>query len=109
MIGSSADGMTWQPVARLIDIDAPVECPAGTAQHDMCEALAWELLCRDLGLPPCAPEPVVDAGEIRPPEVCEGCCCSHASMAGLLLLPIVPGRLRSTRAGARRSGSAPTP
>ena len=89
MVGRSTDGMTWNRVARLADIDAPVDCPAGTVQHDTCEQIQWEPLCR-IGLPPCAPPPAVDAGVTEPARDCEGgCCSSQGSVAALFLLPLL--------------------
>lgn len=43
-LGRSSDGETWQPLLRFADV-RPLECPAGTVQHDQCAALVWPTLC----------------------------------------------------------------
>jgi hypothetical protein len=100
MLGRSQDAMQWEPLFRAIDIDGPLECPAGTPQHDVCAQLTWLTLCADLQLPPCAEPLTPDAGTstTSPEPAPRGCGgCSHAGGMGLafVLFPIgLRGRRR---------------
>jgi hypothetical protein len=40
-LAHSADGATWQKQFRFVEIAGPVDCPAGTPEHDLCEPL-WD-------------------------------------------------------------------
>lgn len=59
-LAESTDGQTWSEVMRFDDIQGPLECPAGTAQHDECAALTWPGLCDMLGI--CNEDGNADAG-----------------------------------------------
>lgn len=34
-------GATWAKVWRFVQLDGPLQCPAGTAEHDTCAAMRW--------------------------------------------------------------------
>jgi hypothetical protein len=60
-LGRSADGETWTKVFQYAEIAGPLDCPAGTKQHDICVGF-WPSFCAQLGLPGCP----IDAGPHKP-------------------------------------------
>jgi uncharacterized protein (TIGR03382 family) len=80
-VGKSGDAASWSKVFRFVELQGPLACPAGTAEHDMCAPL-WPSLQQQFGatgslcnIAPgdAAPAPVVakktgccDAGEGAP-------------------------------------------
>jgi hypothetical protein len=57
-IARASDGATWDKVFRFAELAGPVDCPAGTAQHDMCSGL-WPAVQDQFGAtgPTCSLEP----------------------------------------------------
>jgi hypothetical protein len=73
-IMKSTDLVTWTKVLRFEEIDAPVDCPAGTAQRDKCDAL-WCGLCAQLGCDAKRECPNLNGdGPITTPPASKGCC-----------------------------------
>jgi hypothetical protein len=96
-VARSNDGAVWDKVFRFVELAGPLQCPAGTAQHEMCEGM-WPALQQQFGAtgPTCSssPEPDVDARQdVRPPR--SGGCCDAA-----------PGELGPTIALAALCGAA---
>jgi photosystem II stability/assembly factor-like uncharacterized protein len=85
-LGRSADGQGWTPVFRFQQIAGPLDCPAGTAEHDVCAPM-WPTLADTFGI---TGGGAPDAGTAPPKKT--GCGCSVAPLAVL-----VPLRLRLRR------------
>lgn len=87
-IGRSSDATQWQKLFKLADLAGPIECPAGTREHDICDQLLWRPLQIQLGAKgpaSCSPE-APDAGDPpRKPSAPGGCCSSDRDAASLLL------------------------
>ena len=86
--GASVDALT--PIMTFADVDEPVPCPAGTVQHDVCEALRWPFMACQFGIP----DPEVECG--IPPDAgtpdagaggdgSRGCCDAGGSGSSALL------------------------
>jgi photosystem II stability/assembly factor-like uncharacterized protein len=84
-LGRSADGQSWTPVFRFQQIAGPLDCPAGTAEHDVCAPM-WPTLADMFGI---ISGGAPDAGTAPPKK--SGCGCS---VAPLLILPLRLGRRR---------------
>jgi len=72
-VARSLDGARWDKVFRFVELAGPVECPAGTPQHDTCAA-QWPALQQQFGStgPTCG-APLAD--ETPPaPRKTGGCC-----------------------------------
>lgn len=72
-LGRSADGASWTKVFRFIEMVGPLQCPAGTVQHDQCEALEWPMIREMFGLP-AGVDAGVDAPGKPPGDGGAGCC-----------------------------------
>ena len=42
-------GASWQKVWRFVQLDGPLQCPAGTAEHDICDVQRWPTLQQQFG------------------------------------------------------------
>lgn len=77
-IMKTTDLTTWTGVLKFQDIAAPVDCPAGTPQHDSCQANVWCGLVQNLGITStaitCAQPSQPDANIVHPPAKKAGCC-----------------------------------
>ncbi|MEZ4365658.1 MAG: sialidase family protein [Kofleriaceae bacterium] len=114
-LGRSADAATWSKVFRFSEMAGPLECPAGTPQHDTCAVELWPGIEQQFlpTAPACAGGP--DAG-IAPDASGGGgggggCCgaggrpTSSVVLAALALLAVSARRARRRRPRAS-SGSA---
>ena len=80
----STDGMTWKRVLALEYITGPLECPLGTAEHDICDQSDWRTVATQLGVvtstcgagPDPGGGPPVDAPPGATPPARGGCCDS---------------------------------
>ncbi|MEZ4401054.1 MAG: MYXO-CTERM sorting domain-containing protein [Kofleriaceae bacterium] len=77
-LGRSTDAAAWTKVFRFVEMAGPLACPAGTVQHDQCEALEWPAIREQFGIQPPPMDAGVDAPGPKPPA--GGCC--QASDAG---------------------------
>jgi hypothetical protein len=77
----SSDGATWDKVFRFVELAGPVDCPAGTPQHDTCAA-RWPSVKDQFG----ATGPA--AACLAPPPAKTGGCCDAGRRA-----PGAPGVL----------------
>lgn len=91
-IMKTTDLATWTKVLRYQDIQAPVECPAGTAQHDECAPM-WCALKAQLGIiaDPTSCASVFDVPSdgqtmVTPPP--KSCCSSGDNGGGPTVLAI---------------------
>lgn len=84
-LGRSDDGTAWSKVFRFVEMAGPLQCPAGTVQHDTCEGLEWPAIREMFGVPQ-AVDAGVDAPGPRPGP--DGCCNASAGAvpAGALAL-----------------------
>lgn len=82
-IMKSTNLTSWTGVLKFQDILAPVACPSGTAQHEMCEP-SWCALKDQLGITSTAvdcPLPFDTSPEVRP----KGCCDTGSGSGPLAL------------------------
>lgn len=112
-LGRSTDGERWSKVLRFHELAGPLDCPAGTIQHDTCAEQLWPTLAEQFGV-----TGPVDAGDTPPPVDApgpaaspEGCCGAGAGGAGPAALAALAtlglaGR-RRRRATPRRQAAAP--
>jgi hypothetical protein len=103
-VGRSDDASQWQKLFRFVELAGPIDCPAGTAGHDVCDLQLWSGLKAQFGVtgPSCG----APAGGEPPPKSGGGCCDAGDRSplgAGLLAL-LVAWRLRPSRRRRRRSG-----
>ena len=79
-IARAGDGATWRTVFRFAELAGPLDCPAGTAQHDTCAGL-WPAIQHQLGAtgPTCAAGPAPDR---PPPSKKSGGCCDAGGRSG---------------------------
>jgi hypothetical protein len=91
-IGESSDATQWQKIFRFVEIAGPVECPAGTAEKDTCDAELWPTLQQQFGAtgPTCGAAPDVTIDPVDPPGDGGGGCCDagEGSPVGLALLTL---------------------
>lgn len=75
----STDGAaTFRRIWRFAELAGPVQCPAGTPQHDTCELEQWSGLQAQLAAtgPTCGAPSIPDAGPDAPdPNASRGGCC----------------------------------
>jgi hypothetical protein len=85
--GRSLDLATWTKLFRFVEIAGPLDCPAGTPQHDDC-APDWCQVCQQFGCPDprCArpPDagPAVDGGAAADDGGSWPCGCAAGGRAG---------------------------
>ena len=94
-VGTATTPTAWTKVMRFPDIAGPVDCPAGTIQHDTCEVDRWCTTSMQLGAPSldfCA----AVADDLPPPDAGTGpgdpggsCCGASGSSTGLVLSAFV--------------------
>jgi hypothetical protein len=78
-VARSQDGRTWSQVFRFAELAGPLQCPAGTAQHDTC-ATGWPVLQQQLGatVPRTCPGQHLADDTPSPPRTSGGCCDAGA-------------------------------
>ncbi len=98
-LGTSPDGDEWTRLLEFRDIAGPLECDPGTIQHDVCAALIWPSLAKQIGVgvggPDAGPGDIVDAAPIDAPTIDAGtgrkpkedCGCTLA-VAAVFVLPL---------------------
>jgi hypothetical protein len=98
-VGRSDDADRWQKIFRFIELAGPVECPAGTAGHDVCDVELWPGLRAQFGAtgPTCGAQP---DGVPEPKPEPGGCCdAGAASPLGMGFMTLLTaGLLRGRRA-----------
>jgi hypothetical protein len=70
-VARSSDGTSWNKVFRFVELAGPLDCPAGSAEHDVCGG-QWPALQQQFG----ANGPIAD---VTPPPRRSGCCDAGAS------------------------------
>ena len=73
-IAKSTDGITWSKVFRFVELAGPVDCPAGTPEHDTCGS-QWPSVQQQFGATgptACNGEPTAD--NTPAPKKTGGCC-----------------------------------
>ena len=110
-LGVSSDARTWTRLLRFEYITGPLDCPSGTAEHDICEDQLWGGLGTQLGgaASACAagPDLVID---MPPGDVVVkprgGCCDAQSgSLSSLPSVVVVIGLRRRRRPRARSTSS----
>lgn len=101
-LGRSTDGAQWQKIFRFVELAGPVQCPAGTPQHDTCDALMWPSLREQFGVtgPRCGA--VVDGAPLDAPQPDttvpqKGCCDAGSHQAAPWLLALLTLGILSRR------------
>lgn len=78
-LGTSTDhGATWSMLWRFTNMDGPLSCPAGTAEHDTCAATQWAMIETNFVPkgPYCGPDVMMpDAGTPPPKAAAKAGCC----------------------------------
>ena len=103
-IMKSTDLVTWTKVLRYEELQAPVDCPVGTTQRDVCD-VQWCALCSQMGCDPkrdCSAGPGdagIDAPSTSEPPGHGGCCDSRTASrgTGLLVVGVVVALWRRRR------------
>jgi len=84
-IARSTGGTTWSKVFRFVELAGPVDCPAGTPEHDTCGG-QWPAVQQQFGATgptACNAEPVADDTP-APPKKAGGCCDAGGASLGQL-------------------------
>jgi photosystem II stability/assembly factor-like uncharacterized protein len=89
----SQAGGTWTPIWRFGELAGPLACPAGTPEHDRCNA--GEIKPLSTSEPACRAEPV--ATPTPPSKGCDASSGSSVVLVLLLVLVLVVGRARYAR------------
>jgi hypothetical protein len=99
---SGDGGATWEKAFRFVELAGPLQCPAGTTTHEMCDSL-WPGLQQQFGAtgPACLAEPDITP----PPKKSGGGCCDAgdggavgaAGLAGWVGFVALGGRRRRQR------------
>jgi hypothetical protein len=108
-VTKSADGgTTWSNVWRFVNLYGPLQCPAGTAEHDTCADQEWSTLQQQFGTsgPTCGPYVGMNGVDAPPvtqtmPKKSAGCCDAGGAPPALLaggVLALWFGRRRRARA-----------
>jgi uncharacterized protein (TIGR03382 family) len=112
---STDSGSTWSKVWRFVNLDGPLHCPAGTAEHDTCADQEWSALRQQFGAsgPVCGddaghkqldvPHPGPSSPRQATPKRSGGCCdagddATTALTLGGALALWLGGRRRRPRA-----------
>jgi hypothetical protein len=83
-ITRSADGATWSKVFRFAELAGPIECPAGTPEHDTCGG-QWPALRQQFGATgPAVCKAPPPPAEPPPNKQARGCCDAGAGSPGEL-------------------------
>lgn len=74
-VAKSADATTWDKVFRFVELQGPLACPAGTAEHDVCAPL-WPALQQQFGATgsTCGVAPGDPVPDATPVAKKTGCC-----------------------------------
>ncbi|HEX3762949.1 MAG TPA: hypothetical protein VHW23_29840 [Kofleriaceae bacterium] len=83
-VARTSDGATWNKVFRFADLAGPVDCPAGTAEHDTCGGL-WPAVQQQFGTtgPSCGVDAPPPDNTQPPPKKSGGCCDAGDASGGL--------------------------
>ncbi len=111
-IMKTRDLATWTPVLKFTDIAAPVACPTGTVQKDVCEP-TWCGMAKQMGFTSTAIDcsspvpipPLPDAQSGPAPKISAGCCDTGGDQRGAIVLVLLVG-LPLSRARAPRPRGA---
>jgi len=103
-IARTRDGATWRKVLRFSELAGPLDCPAGTAEHDTCGGL-WPAVQQQFGAtaPSCSAGPALDAPvPVRPaPKPSSAGCCDagggSGGLAAIALAALCGGAVRHRR------------
>ncbi|HVZ21479.1 MAG TPA: sialidase family protein [Vicinamibacterales bacterium] len=110
-VSRSTDAQSWQRVLEFNYITGPLACPAGTAQHDVCDQSMWPTFQAQFGImqATCAagPDGVVDGpridGTVATGGHGGGCCDAAGDTGSLILALLVAIGIRArSRGGAAR-------
>jgi hypothetical protein len=108
-VAQSADGTRWDKVFRFVDLAGPLDCPAGTAEHDACGG-QWPALQQQFGaVGPTTGMCVAPMPDVTVPSTKAGCCAvGHSSPGELGALGVLALlTLRRVRGTPRRRARTP--
>jgi hypothetical protein len=92
-VATSTDGMTWTKLWRFVEMYGPLNCPAGTAEQDVCSEQQWPGMLTQFA--PTGPSCGTQAGKVfgvnpvdatPPPKKKTGCCDAGGGAPGSALL-----------------------
>jgi uncharacterized protein (TIGR03382 family) len=77
-VTTSPDAASWQKVWRFVELHGALSCPAGTLEHDRCDAQLWAGIQNQFGTtgPTCGVDASDGAQDGPPPAKGGGCCDS---------------------------------
>ncbi len=84
-VAKSTDGTTWRKVFRFVELAGPVDCPAGTPEHDTCGS-QWPAVQQQFGTTgptACNADPTSDT-TLPLPKKAGGCCDAGNASLGQL-------------------------
>jgi hypothetical protein len=90
-LARSRDGLSWTKTFRFSELAGPLECPAGTGEHDLCAPM-WPTLASQFGA--VGVGSAIDAGTVGGKSK-DGCGCGVSP--ALLLVLVQPWRGRRSR------------
>ena len=111
-IARSKDGAaSFDKVWRFVELAGPLQCPAGTAEEDLCDQAMWQNLKAQFGAtgPTCGANVVPDSpgdGTV-PPKKPGGCCDTGGAPGGLVFAGAIA--LWLARGSRRRHSQAGPP
>ncbi len=87
-VTASPDGAAWTDVWRFVQLAGPLDCPAGTAEHDICDLQQWSNLQTQFAStgPTCGAYVVDGTPPDSPPKKAGGGCCDAGDATGGLVL-----------------------
>ena len=91
-VARTLDGATWSKLFRFVELAGPLDCPAGTAEREVCAGL-WPAVREQFGAtgPTQCTGPVLSDDVIQPPKKSGGCCDAGTSGGELGALAMLAG------------------
>jgi photosystem II stability/assembly factor-like uncharacterized protein len=88
-VARSSDGAAWSKVFRFVELAGPLDCPAGTAEHDVCGA-QWPAVKEQFGATGASScEPVLNDDVAAPAKKPGAGCCDAGRTDGFGALALV--------------------
>jgi MYXO-CTERM domain-containing protein len=85
-VALTRDGTSWSKLFRFVELAGPLDCPAGTGEHDTCGAM-WPTVQQQFattGPTACGLGPPLNDDYFPPPPKKSGGCCETGTAPGAL-------------------------